>query len=174
MTTDERLKAIMKKGQDVQIEAKGSHREFAMSYEISTNCKVGNYIFTVLAVGDSLEKALDSLEEQVDEYERMLSESGALSQTKNSDEPKDITFKKEVIALDSEDLASILLTLSKASCGYCDVPQDMWHLHCCDYNESVYRIVKQVNLENVDEGEYREFVRTLQEKTKEDFEREEK
>jgi len=63
---DNLLIKLMNDGYTVNIQAKGRGREFEMSYEVMTLVKPGLVHFPLIAFGETLESALESLIRQID------------------------------------------------------------------------------------------------------------
>lgn len=54
------------------------------------------------------------------------------------------------ITLDEELLTALVFAAAQSSCGFNRntlQENQLWHLHCCDYNEPVYEVAKQINLD---------------------------
>ena len=69
---DKLLISLMERGYTVDIEAKGRGREYEMSYEVFTYVEPG---FPLIAFGKSLDKALESLNRQITEIEKLKQET---------------------------------------------------------------------------------------------------
>lgn len=57
---------LMEKGYSLSIEAKGRGREFEMSYEVHTLTINLEYPVPLIAFGETLEDALESIQRQID------------------------------------------------------------------------------------------------------------
>lgn len=71
---------------------------------------------------------------------------------------------KITIELAEDDLIALLHGCAQSSCGYNrdHVEDDMWHLHCCEYNEPIKRTVKQIDSAKLKDKENKKYIEKLQ------------
>lgn len=79
------------------------------------------------------------------------------------------------ITLEESDLIALLHATAHRSCGYDKntIENNLWHLHCCDYNEPIYKVVKQIDLSEVADDDHKEWVKRILGASKEYYEVEE-
>ena len=70
---------------------------------------------------------------------------------------------KITINLDEDDLIALLHGCAQSSCGYNrdHVEDDMWNLHCCEYNEPIKRTVKRIDSAKLKDKENKKFIEEL-------------
>lgn len=76
------------------------------------------------------------------------------------------------LTLSEEDLISIIFAAAQSSCAFDQkqIEHNLWHLHCCDYNEPLYKAVKQIDLESIKDTDTKDFLEKLLLQGKEDSE----
>ncbi|VGS13645.1 hypothetical protein [Streptococcus pyogenes] len=45
----------------------------------------------------------------------------------------------------------------------------MWHLDCCDYNQPIYEVLKQINIDDIQDSYNKDYLKEVIEKGKEFF-----
>lgn len=72
-------------------------------------------------------------------------------------------IKVEKIELDKRDLLALIVASTKLSCGFGGLMGDnwIWEFHCCDYNEPVYKLAKQLKGVDFEDEEYNKFVKEV-------------
>lgn len=70
---------------------------------------------------------------------------------------------KITIELAEDDLIALLHGCAQLSCafGRNNIKDDMWHLHCCDYNETIERTVNQVESTFFEDNEHKKYIEKL-------------
>ncbi|HEM3628883.1 TPA: hypothetical protein U1C31_001146 [Streptococcus suis] len=71
------------------------------------------------------------------------------------------------IQLDEELLTALVFAAAQSSCGFNqNILQEnqLWHLHCCDYNEPVYEVAKQINIDDIEDESYRAYFQEVKAK----------
>lgn len=81
------------------------------------------------------------------------------------------------IKLDEEMLIALIFAAAQSSCGFNRNTlreNQLWHLHCCDYNEPVYEVAKQINLNVIQDENYRAYFQEVKAKGEKYYSEEEK
>lgn len=67
------------------------------------------------------------------------------------------------IELSEDELVAIMVAVSQASCGYDKVVEEhqLWEYHCCDYNDPISRIAKQIKEVNIKDERYDSFIKDI-------------
>ena len=86
-------------------------------------------------------------------------------------------MNKITITLDEHDLIALLYAAAQQSCGYGShaIEKTLPEFDCCEYNEPIYDLVKQIrplDLEDADYMAYAEEVKAVAQKDFEERERE--
>lgn len=70
---------------------------------------------------------------------------------------------KITIELTEDDLIALLHGCAQSSCAFNrnHVQDDMWHLHCCEYNEPIKRTIKQIDSVPFEDNEHRTYIERL-------------
>lgn len=71
------------------------------------------------------------------------------------------------IQLDEELLTVLVFAAAQSSCGFNRNTlreNQLWHLDCCDYNEPVYEVAKQINLDDIQDESYRAYFQEVKAK----------
>ncbi|WP_449454424.1 hypothetical protein [Streptococcus suis] len=71
------------------------------------------------------------------------------------------------IQLDEELLTALVFAAAQSSCGFNRNTlreNQLWHLHCCDYNEPVYEVAQQINLDDIQDESYRAYFQEVKAK----------
>ncbi|HEP1845042.1 TPA: hypothetical protein VCA72_002237 [Streptococcus suis] len=71
------------------------------------------------------------------------------------------------IQLDEELLTALVFAAAQSSCSFNrNVLQEnqLWQFHCCDYNEPVYEVAKQINLDDIQDESYRAYFQEVKAK----------
>lgn len=74
------------------------------------------------------------------------------------------------IQLDEETLTTLIFAAAQSSCCFDrNVLKDnqMWHLYCCDYNEPIYEVAKQINLTEIQDDDNRAYLQDIKDRVKE-------
>ncbi|CYU52312.1 TPA: hypothetical protein U1628_000217 [Streptococcus suis] len=64
------------------------------------------------------------------------------------------------ITLDEELLTALVFAAAQSSCVFdrnALEENQLWLLHCCDYNEPVYEVAKQINIDDIQDESYRSY-----------------
>ncbi|HFR3750158.1 hypothetical protein ACTGXK_08090 [Streptococcus suis] len=80
------------------------------------------------------------------------------------------------IQLDEELLTALVFAAAQSSCGFNRntlQENQLWHLHCCDYNEPVYEVAKQINFDDIQDESYRAYFQEVKAKGDEYYSEEE-
>lgn len=78
--------------------------------------------------------------------------------------------EKQTIHLDEENLIALIYAAAQGSCGFDkqQLPYEhLEHLHCCDYNEPIYEVLKQIDLAKIEEDTNKTYLQKLLAKGKE-------
>lgn len=81
-------------------------------------------------------------------------------------------MSKITITLEDNELTELIFAAAQSSCAFDRnslKERQMWHLHCCDYNHSINEVLKQINLDDIEDLDYKEYLETAIEKGKELF-----
>ncbi len=71
-------------------------------------------------------------------------------------------MSKIKIELSTEDFISIIHGAAKSSCWFDkETDSELWHLHCCDYGEPIVNILKQINLNEIKDRDYRKYAKSI-------------
>lgn len=76
------------------------------------------------------------------------------------------------ITLDEYDLIALLHAAAQQSCGYDRhaIDTSLPEFHCCDYNEPIARLVKQIIPLDLEDVDYMTYVEEVKTKAQRDFE----
>ncbi|WP_029185822.1 hypothetical protein [Streptococcus suis] len=71
------------------------------------------------------------------------------------------------ITLDEELLTALVFAAAQSSCAFdrnALKENQLWHLHCCDYNEPVHEVAKQIDLDDIQDESYRAYFQEVKAK----------
>lgn len=80
-------------------------------------------------------------------------------------------MKKITITLDEYDLIALFHAACQESCGYNNhhIEKQLPEFHCCDYNESIYELVKQIRPLDLEDTDYMAYVEEVKAAAQKDF-----
>ncbi|WP_373792227.1 hypothetical protein [Jeotgalibaca porci] len=80
-------------------------------------------------------------------------------------------MNKITITLVEYDLIALLHAAAQQSCGYGSnaIEKTLPEFHCCDYNEPIYELVKQIRLLDLEDTDYMAYVEEVKAVAQEDF-----
>ncbi|HEK9983377.1 TPA: hypothetical protein TT553_000194 [Streptococcus equi subsp. zooepidemicus] len=76
------------------------------------------------------------------------------------------------ITLEEDILVNLIFAAAQSSCGFdrnIIKENQMWHLDCCDYNQPIYEVLKQINLDDIQESYNKDYLKEVIEKGGEFF-----
>ena len=79
-------------------------------------------------------------------------------------------MSKITITFEDDVLTELIFAAAQSFCGFnrnCLKERQMWHLHCCDYNQPINEVLKQINLDDIEDIDYKEYLKEAIEKGKE-------
>ena len=81
-------------------------------------------------------------------------------------------MNKITITLDEYDLIALLYAAAQQSCGFGShaIVKNLPEFHCCDYNEPIYELVKQIRPWDFEDVDYMFYVEEVKEVAQRDFE----
>ena len=81
-------------------------------------------------------------------------------------------MSKITITLENSELIKLIFAAAQSSCAFDRnslKERQMWHLHCCDYNHPINEVLKQINLDDIEDPDDKEYLKKAIEKGKELF-----
>lgn len=74
---------------------------------------------------------------------------------------------KITIELEEDEIVGLIHGCAQSSCAFNrnHVEENLWHLHCCDYNEPIKRTIKQIDSASFEYNENRMYIERLQKET---------
>lgn len=81
-------------------------------------------------------------------------------------------MNKITITLDEYDLIALLYAAAQQSCGYNNhhIEKELPEFHCCEYNEPIYELVKQIRPWDFEDVDYMFYVEEVKAVAQKDFE----
>lgn len=74
------------------------------------------------------------------------------------------------IQLDEETLTTFIFAAAQSSCAFdrnAIKENQMWQLDCCDYNEPIYKVIKQINLDEIQDEDSKGYLKEVEAKAEE-------
>lgn len=80
-------------------------------------------------------------------------------------------MNKITITLDEYELIAILYAVCQESCGYNNhhIEKELPEFHCCEYNEPIYELVKQIRPLDLEDADYMAYVEEVKAVAQRDF-----
>ncbi len=81
-------------------------------------------------------------------------------------------MNKITITLDEYDLIALIHAAAQQSCGYNNhhIEKELPEFHCCEYNEPIYELVKQIRPLDLEVTDYMAYVEEVKAVAQKDFE----
>lgn len=66
------------------------------------------------------------------------------------------------VELSVEDFISLVHGAAKSSCWFDkETESELWELHCCDYGQPIVNILKQVDINEIKDRDYRKYAKSI-------------